>query len=401
MNDDEDLELQALQRQLDDAFETTRPRVGFEDALWARMQARRPMWQRLRDFFSGLIESVRGVPAAPAAAVAVVLVLAIGIGILSFSGFHFGGASSTASLSSGAQPGAAQNFNGTAGFGRLPAPALQPVAAFDTAPKAASPGQQSPTEVYLGPATLTWTGRLNIQIASAPVYRYQEPTTQDKDRFATAVGASVQNERTSGPLREYPADSFGLAITGSSSFPLTEPLFAIASNGSNLPPPTSRPADAAMAVLATDNLVPTWPYVVVVEQSTDFVRVTYLRQVNVPGYGLAYMVNATGDRHGIEVDVKNGQWQQAFGPLPLNVDSANYPIISSDQAVRNALTAPPSESGGFSPAPTVNLTSAELVYALAFAGDHSFYEPAYLFSGTFTHNGTTYMKRVLVPAIAS
>ena len=39
--------------------------------------------------------------------------------------------------------------------------------------------------------------------------------------------------------------------------------------------------------------------------------------------------------------------------------------------------------------------------ALAFAGDHSFYEPAYLFSGTFTHNGTTYVKRVLVPAIAS
>jgi hypothetical protein len=39
------------------------------------------------------------------------------------------------------------------------------------------------------------------------------------------------------------------------------------------------------------------------------------------------------------------------------------------------------------------------VYALAWAGDHSFYEPAYLFSGTFTYNGTTYVKRVLVPAV--
>jgi hypothetical protein len=50
-------------------------------------------------------------------------------------------------------------------------------------------------------------------------------------------------------------------------------------------------------------------------------------------------------------------------------------------------------------APTIQLTNAELVYALAYAGDHSFYEPAYLFSGTFTQNGTTFVKRVLVPAV--
>ena len=48
----------------------------------------------------------------------------------------------------------------------------------------------------------------------------------------------------------------------------------------------------------------------------------------------------------------------------------------------------------------LRLTSAELVYALAWAGeDHSFYEPAFLFSGTFTNNGATYVKRVLVPAV--
>jgi hypothetical protein len=41
------------------------------------------------------------------------------------------------------------------------------------------------------------------------------------------------------------------------------------------------------------------------------------------------------------------------------------------------------------------------VYALAVAGDHSFYEPAFLFSGTFTNNGVTYEKRVLVPAVAA
>jgi hypothetical protein len=40
------------------------------------------------------------------------------------------------------------------------------------------------------------------------------------------------------------------------------------------------------------------------------------------------------------------------------------------------------------------------VYTLVWAGDHSFYEPAFLFSGTFTYLGTSYVKRVLVPAVA-
>ena len=63
MSDSEDLELQALQRQLDDAFETTRPRPGFEDELWTRMQARRPVGTRLRDAWMGLI-APGGTPAA-------------------------------------------------------------------------------------------------------------------------------------------------------------------------------------------------------------------------------------------------------------------------------------------------------------------------------------------------
>jgi hypothetical protein len=51
------------------------------------------------------------------------------------------------------------------------------------------------------------------------------------------------------------------------------------------------------------------------------------------------------------------------------------------------------------PAPAVQLTKADLVYVLAPAGDHSFYEPAYLFSGAFQMNSSTYVMRVLVPAI--
>src|SRR5437762_1312060 len=82
---DEDLELQAVQRQLDDAFQTTRPRRGFEDDLWLRMQASRPATSRLRDAIAGLLQGIREVPAVPAAAVATLLVVVIGVDQLASS----------------------------------------------------------------------------------------------------------------------------------------------------------------------------------------------------------------------------------------------------------------------------------------------------------------------------
>lgn len=398
MNDDEDLELQALQRQLDDAFQTTRPRAGFEDALWARMQARRPVWQRLRDFFSGLLESVREVPAVPAAAVAVVLVLAIGVGILSFSGFHFGGAGSTTSLSSGAQPGAAQNFNGSGGFGRLPTPALQTAPAADTGgPKAAAPSNQSGANLYLGPTKLIWAGLLYVRPGSFPVFRYQEPTSADADQFAAGLGAS-RTTRTAGTLGDYVGDGFVLGVTGSSHQPSSEPTFFLTPDRSRLPAAGQSPSETANAYLAAHNLVPTWPFVVVVEQYADFVRVNYLRQFVVPANGNVHLVNGSGARYGLAVELRGGQPSQVVGPAPLNLEQANYPVISADQAIKEALA---SSTSAPASAPTVRLTDAELVYVLVYAGDHSFYEPAFLFSGTFPFYGATHVKRVLVPAIAS
>ena len=48
----------------------------------------------------------------------------------------------------------------------------------------------------------------------------------------------------------------------------------------------------------------------------------------------------------------------------------------------------------------MKLTHAELVYAVVPAGDEfGFYEPAYLFSGTFQMKGRTYVKQVLAPAL--
>ncbi|HEY8816969.1 MAG TPA: hypothetical protein VIP57_17955, partial [Candidatus Dormibacteraeota bacterium] len=91
MNEDEDLELQALQRQLDDAFQTTRPRPKFEAELWSRMQARRPIWPRVGAGLAGLVRGIGSSSSARSAAVAVALVVLLGAGIYRLGGIPHGG----------------------------------------------------------------------------------------------------------------------------------------------------------------------------------------------------------------------------------------------------------------------------------------------------------------------
>jgi hypothetical protein len=367
------------------------------------MQARRPLWRRVQDFFGGLVESVREVPAMPAAAVAVVLVLAIGVGILSLSGTHFGGGagSTSAGLSAQDHSGGTQ-YNGAAGgFGRLPSPALQP---GPESPKAVNPvgpaTAQAPSQLYFGPATLVWAGTFNFQVTSAPVYRYAEPSMIDADQFASSLGASrQQGQAVAGRLGSYSGDGFTLEVLGSNRSPVREPFFAILPDSSRLPSPGASPADTANAFLKAHSLVPAWPYVTVEVQSGDVQRVLYLRQFAIPGYGPAYQVEGSGARYGLFVDLHSSQVAFASGPMPLTLESAGYPVISADQAIRSAVSSSPAAPATIEPTPTIRLTKVELVYALAIADDHSFYEPAFLFSGTFTHNGVTYLKRVLVPAV--
>jgi hypothetical protein len=399
---DEDRELEALQRQLDDAFQTTRPRAGFEDDLWSRMQARRPVWSQIRDFFAGLLASARRVPAAPAATVAVVLVLAIGIGIVSLRGPGGSGGGAATSREAGTAPFAGGVASGA--FGRLPAPALQPVPNADTAPKTAVPGGpvagQSSVALYFGPANLVWAGQSDIPATSASVYRYAEPTTATADEFASTLGASRQaGLEGSGSLGSYAGSGFVVGIAGTSQSPLREPFFFLTPDRSTLPAPAPTAIETADAFLAAHHLLPAWPYMVATVQSADVTRVLYLRQFAVQGVGQAYLVDGVGERHGLEVDLRGGQPLQAAGPLPVSLDTADYPIISSAQAVRAALASQPTNAASLAVPPTVRLTKVELVYALAIAGDHSFYEPAFLFSGTFNNNGVTYEKRVLVPAV--
>jgi hypothetical protein len=391
MSDDEDLELQALQRRLDDAFQTTRPRTGFEDELWSRMQARRPVWVRVGDFFSGLFGTIREVPAVPAAAVAVVLVVALGIGIIARSGAHFGaGGGSTASSQAPAEAVLGSRYAGT--FGRLPVPAA---VATSAPPKVANPSNAAGAgpayaNAYAGPVNLVWAGQLSVSMTNAPVYRYFEPSSAEMDQFANSIGAS-------GRSGSYAGDGFVLAVSGTSPALAREPSYAITPDRSRLPAPGPTAVDTANAFLAAHGLVPMWPYTVTTTQVADVVRVLYLRQFDLPGGGHAYLVDPAGERYGIEVDLRNGQPLQASGPMLLYLDVSVYPIVSGDQAVRSALAT--SANSAASNVPTVRLTTVELAYALAIAGDHSFYEPVFLFSGTFTQNGVAYVKRVIVPAV--
>src|SRR5437660_11154916 len=147
---EEELELQALQRQLDDAMETTRPRPAFEDELWLRMQTSRPAPRRLGDAFGAFFRGVREVPAVPMAAVAAVLVVVVGVGILAYSGLGRGGggaASSSHSAGAGRQYAAGN-------FARVPTPV------FNSTPKGTQAPHQAVADTAargsFGPAPLTW-----------------------------------------------------------------------------------------------------------------------------------------------------------------------------------------------------------------------------------------------------
>ena len=392
MNEDEDLELQALQRQLDDAFQTTRPRAAFEDELWLRIQSRRPIWTRFREGVAGLLGGLREAPAIPSAVVAIALIVVIGAGIISTGGLNFGraGGSSTASLGAGDKNGSAAPPE----FGALPVPAM-------ASNLPGSYGPQADREaLYASPAVLTWAGQLDVSVSSLRVYRYAEPTTADANSFALSVGAAPSAHVAPGGLGMYTGKGFSLVVDGTVAQPAREPSYEWSELRSLPGASTGDPVAVATAFLAAHGLTPTWSYQTDVQRSSAIVQVRFLRSLDLDGQGQAPLVNGAGDRYGIEVDIPTSSpGAFATGPLPVTLDSISYPIISADQAVRSALASSAPSSAGAS-YPTVKLTSAELVYTLVWAGDHSFYEPAFLFSGTFTYQGTTYVKRVLVPAVA-
>jgi hypothetical protein len=388
---DEELELQALQRELDDAFATTRPRRGFDDELWARMQASRPASRRLRDALAGFWQGIRTIPAVPAAAVAAGLVVVIGAGFLAYSGIGFGprgGASGGAALSNAAPQ---TKDLGQAGFGRLPAP---PFGRTGTAPPLAVSGAAQ----YTGPVQFVWGGTFDVATPStAPVYRYFEPTRGAADQFASLVGAALR-DRPDGFLGEYTTSDYTLKVRGTIPAPVSSPAYFIFASSAMRPVNGSGagPADLAREFLAEHNLTPTWDFTITVIAG-DPTRVIFERQFNAGGSAPAHVVDYNGSRYGIEVDLSANRPVLASGLLPVSEQSSTYGIVSPRQAITPMLATP--TVAGASPPPVAVLTQVELVYVLVPAGAQSFYEPAYLFTGKAQVGAVSYPEHLLVPAV--
>jgi hypothetical protein len=399
-DDRDDLELQALQRELDDAFETTRPRPGFEDRLWLKLQARRPFWIRMRDGLVGLGGAVRELPALPAATVAVVLIVAVGLGVLALGGSLHPASRQLSEAGSAAVPADHANQ------GRLPTPVLHPglidtgVSAGATYQPNAVGSSAAPSNVYYGPANLSWTGTFPTAAVQAPVLSYGEPGLAEADQFAGSLGASTSKQvrAVNGFLGTYAGQDFVISVRGSVPQLPREPFFVLTpSNPSGSA--AADPTETALALLSTYSLLPSWPYSVAVVQSNGLVRVLLEREFKLPDGASANFVDWNGERYGLEVDLSNGKPVQAVGQLPLNLTSNDYRLISNEAAASAALSSKPAGTAVISPTPTVALDKVELVYALAIAGGQGYYEPAYLFSGTFRYNGQAYVKRVLVPLV--
>ncbi len=248
---------------------------------------------------------------------------------------------------------------------------------------------------------LTWTGKFDLTISTAPVYRYREPSTTDADQFATALGAALRG-RPEGFLGSYQTADYTLKVRGTIQAPPSSPAYFIFASLS-MPPVEAAgagPQDLADIFLAEHSLQPQWQYTVTVDSSGDPVKVRYEREFVAPGYGTVHLVDVNGERYGLEVDLSEGRPVLASGVLPMSLDTADYKIVSSAAAIQAAVASSAAPQGpSATPLPTVQLNQAELVYVLVPAGDHSFYEPAFLFSGKFQVNGQTYVKRVLVPAV--
>ena len=156
MSEEEDLELQALQRLLDDAFQTTRPRADFEDELWLRMQSRRPIWLRVRKGLAGLVEGIRE-SRLPSMAAGAALIVLIAAGAFTLARLpHGGGGASTAAGPISNDGGAAAP--GRAPFGAVPRPQLS-----------MPPLVQGGPIAYGGAATLVWAGNLQVTATVEPL----------------------------------------------------------------------------------------------------------------------------------------------------------------------------------------------------------------------------------------
>ena len=385
-----------LERRLDAAFGSLRPRLGFQDQLWAQLRGRRSPLERLREWAAGLVAP------APALAAAAVLIVVVGA-LVVVLGHPFGGGAGGGTAFS-RQAGEAALDRPVGSFGKLPVATLTPAAA--TPARVSQPGApagnaaaQAAAIPYYGPAELTWGGVVPSLQAFLPVYRYTEPLGQDADAFAAAHEARRTGSQA--PLGVYSARGLTLRIKGSDRQAGREPLFIFTVSPAPGPGPTAsdQAQSAAQQFLATHSLTPTWTNRVTVAVGAGGAVVSFQRYLEVPGASPAPQIDAAGQRAGLAVTLGGGQVAEAAGPLPLPLQRASYPTRSVDGLLRAALSQPAAGGSTLSSVPHVKLTNVQLVYIAVPAGSYGIFEPAFLFTGSFQSDGQTYEKRVLVVAI--
>jgi hypothetical protein len=388
--DPPDLELQDLERKLTAAFTGTRPRRGFEDELWGRLERRQGpragSW-RLRTW-----------PALGALA-AVVLIGLAGFAVLPrLTGGNGPGAAHQAETSSGGSQSPAQLLPGGraarpqqadtagAGFGRVPTPVL---GAPTSGPTPAVGGVQP----YYGPARLTVTAPLPAAPVALPVYRFRQPAAGDLDSFAGQLGASRFG--VAGTPTLYRSNDFQLTLAVASG--ATEPsllLTAVSKPPSSAGSYSRQIADAFLA--AHPPLRPSASTEVQLEECAQGQVVLYQREFEVPG-GQAGEVDGSGRPAGLRLEIGGGAVIGGSGPIPFPLDSTEYRPRAPEQAARDA--AGSSTTGGATPAPAFELNQVQLVYMAVNDKDHGYYVPVYLFTGSAKSGQVTLVKRVAVPAL--
>lgn len=338
-----------LERRLEAMFASARPRRGFEDELWRRIQARRSLGQRLGGW---LQPALRFAPA-----VAMLLIVALGVTWLAgnLGNLHFGGGSASSTYSGGPMF-ASEKAVAPVAFGVLP-PLAPGTGRAATAPQATAGNADTN-------ASNSFNGALPSLPSSVPVYRYDEPTAADRAK----IGAALQAQ----------SGLAAIAVTPSDAARGVEPQLVFSG-----PAPSGAQgglAEMANAFLAGHNLTPRFPFGITLTGSG---QVLYGRLFGTPR-GAYSQVRPDGAVAGLTVEVSNGL-VSGRGPLELPLAAASYPLRSAAEAIAAASAGRPPGAASFD--------RAELVYVLVVSGGHGYYEPELLLTGP---NGVT-LSPMLAP----
>jgi hypothetical protein len=397
LSDLNDPELDQLERKVSAAFAGTRPRRGFQDEVWARIERRR-RFPRLRGW------RLAPWPAASALVAVVLIGLVAVLAVPRFMGGHSASSGPLAQTGTGvqqsgpdkSQAGAAARpataaGAGDASFGLLPTPALtggggQPSQASGTT------GQGRPLVPYFGPARLTVSAPLPAVPATLPVYRYAQPTSAELDSFAGQLGASRAG--VAGTPTAYRSSEFRLDLSPATSG--REPTYALSAIAGA--PSGSDARKVADQFLGAHNLSPSWPVDVQVTRA-DGQTVLYRRQFPLSGTAKAGQLDPLGAPAGTSVQVTGGSVSRVEGPLPLPLEGGSYQSRTSHQAAQDVLSVPPGSGDRLPGVPQITLNRVSLGYMAVSDGDHGYYVPVYLFTGTVASGQVTLEKRVVVPAL--